>query len=256
MQSTKEFRQKVRTGEWDSQTSGVEYDIVQTNVVILPKEYAFDFLLFCQRNPKSCPIIEVLNPGQFEPINSAPEADIRTDIPRYNIYKDGKFIEEVFSIEQYWTEDLVTFLLGCSFTFEHALLNSGINLRHIDQNNNVAMYKTNISTETSGKFHGPLVVSMRPIKKDRIIDSVVITSKLERAHGAPLHIGNPEEIGIKDITNPDYGEFVDIADDEEPVFWACGVTPQAVALDSKPSLMITHSPGHMFVTDLVSEDIK
>ena len=256
MQSTKEFRQKVRTGEWNSQTSGVEYDIVQTNVVILPKEYAFDFLLFCQRNPKSCPIIEVLNPGQFEPINSAPQADIRTDIPRYNIYKDGKFIEEVFSIEKYWTDDLVTFLLGCSFTFEHALLQSGINLRHIEQSKNVAMYKTNISTETSGKFHGPLVVSMRPIKKDRIIDSVVITSKLERAHGAPLHIGSPEEIGIKDITNPDYGEFVDIADDEEPVFWACGVTPQAVALDSKPSLMITHSPGHMFVTDLVSDDIK
>ena len=142
MQSTKEFRQKVRTGEWVSQTSGVEYDIVQTNVVILPKEYAFDFLLFCQRNPKSCPIIEVLNPGQFEPINSAPQADIRTDIPRYNIYRDGVFIEEVFSIEKYWTDDLVTFLLGCSFTFEHALLQSGINLRHIEQSKNVAMYKT------------------------------------------------------------------------------------------------------------------
>ncbi|MFQ5875627.1 MAG: putative hydro-lyase, partial [Dehalococcoidia bacterium] len=228
---------------------------VQTNLAILPKDHAFDFLLFCQRNPKPCPLIEVLEPGRHEAIMTATGSDIRTDLPAYRVYRDGVLEQEVPDISELWRNDLASFLLGCSFTFEEALLRAGISLRHIEQGKNVSMYNTNIPTRPAGAFSGPLVVSMRPIQKARVIKAVQITSRYPSVHGAPVHIGGPEEIGIKDLSRPDYGDPTEIREDEVPVFWACGVTPQAVAMQSKPPLMITHVPGHMFVTDLLNEDI-
>ena len=183
----------------------------------------------------------------------APGADLRKDVGKYRIYKNGAMVDEPEDISGIWTEDLVSFLIGCSFTFEAALLDADIPLRHIEQGSNVSMYITSIQTAPAGAFSGPMVVSMRPIKQDKVIKAVTVTTRYPSVHGAPIHIGNPASIGIQDITTPDIGDPTDILDDEVPVFWACGVTPQAVAMNSKPSLMITHSPGHMFITDSPDE---
>jgi uncharacterized protein YcsI (UPF0317 family) len=253
--SPADFRAETRSGAFTSVTAGIAPGFTQANLAILPKEYAFDFLLFCQRNRKPCPLIEVLEPGQPEPKDSAPGSDIRTDLPSYRVYRDGVMEAEVPEIGEFWREDLVSFLLGCSFTFEEALIRAQIPMRHIDEGTNVSMYVTNIETRNAGVFSGPMVVSMRPIAHSQVVKAVQVTSRYPDVHGAPVHIGEPEAIGIADISKPDYGDPVEIREDETPVFWACGVTPQAVAEKSKPSLMITHSPGYMFVTDLVNETI-
>ena len=250
-----ELRDMFRLSGWQAPTAGLAPGYVQANVVILPKDQAFDFLVFCQRNPKPCPMIEVLEPGMVEPRMTSPKADVRTDIPLYRIYRDGILTSEVEDIADEWRDDLVTFLLGCSFTFEAALLSAGIPLRHIDERKNVSMYITNTPTVSAGMFAGPMVVSMRPIPREMVVRAVQVTSRFPNAHGAPVHIGDPLAIGIKDLAQPDYGEPVTIKEGEVPVFWACGVTPQAVAMESKPSFMITHSPGHMFITDLRDEDL-
>jgi uncharacterized protein YcsI (UPF0317 family) len=250
-----ETRRQIRQGKLVKPTCGMAPGFTQANLVILPKNYAFDFLLFCQRNPKPCPVLEVLEPGHYEPVLTAPKADIRTDIALYRVYQGGKLAAEVEDIKGCWNEDLVSFLLGCSFSFETALLRAGIGLRHIDEGKNVSMYVTSIPTTPAGIFHGPLVVSMRPIPRDKVVKAVQITSRYPGVHGAPVHIGEPERIGITDISKPDYGDPVLIKENEVPVFWACGVTPQAVALKSKPSLMLTHSPGHMFITDLRDDEL-
>ncbi|MDO8244057.1 MAG: putative hydro-lyase [Myxosarcina sp. JB018] len=243
-------RLAFRTEEKKGTTSGMCPGYVQTNMVTLPKEYAFDFLLFCERNPKSCPLVEVLEAGVTRPKTA--DADIRSDLPKYRIYKDGVFQEEVTNIVDYWQEDFVTFLLGCSFTFEEALVHAGIPLAHQQQDKVVPMFKTNISLEGAGAFTGKMVVSMRPIPNDYLDQTLAISGQFEHAHGEPVHIGNPADIGIDDIQRPDYGEAVEYNDtDATPVFWACGVTPQHVALQAKPSLMITHAPGHMLITDEV-----
>lgn len=247
------LREKIRNGEFNHTTSGHCEDFVQANVVILPKEYAFDFFLFAYRNPKSCPIIDVLEPGEVES-NLANGSDIRTDVPKYRVYHDGKVDRELSSIESIWNNDLVTFLIGCSFTFEKTLLDAGISLRHITEGKNVAMYTTTIPTTSAGVFHGPLVVSMPPIKKTLIEKARQITANYPNMHGAPVHIGEPDQIGIEAIDRPDFGDAVKIEDDEEPVFWACGVTPQMAAVKGKVPFMITHSPGHMFVTDVTNDD--
>ena len=252
---TQETRQQIRQGKLLKPTCGLAPGFTQANLVVLPKEYAFDFLLFCQRNPKPCPVLEVLEPGSYEPVLTAPGADIRTDIALYRVYQDGKFTAETEDIKEYWNSELVSFLLGCSFTFETALIRAGIALRHIDEGQNVPMYVTNIQTAPAGMFHGPMVVSMRPIPRDKVVKAVQITSRYPGVHGAPVHIGEPEIIGVTDLSKPDYGDPVAIRENEIPVFWACGVTPQAVALESKPAQMITHSPGHMFITDLLDEDL-
>jgi uncharacterized protein YcsI (UPF0317 family) len=252
----RKIRALIRRGELTRPTCGLVPGYTQANVAILPEELAFDFFLFCQRNPKPCPVLEVLEPGKYEPVLTAPGADIRVDVPRYRIYQNGKLTGEEREITKYWRRDLVTFLLGCSFTFESALLRAGISLRHIEQGTNVAMYVTNIETVPAGVFSGPLVVSMRPILRTKVVRAVQITSRFPMVHGAPVHIGDPERIGITDLSRPDYGDPLEIKPDEVPVFWACGVTPQAVALKSKPSLMITHSPGHMFLTDLRDEELS
>ena len=250
----KDLRNLIRQGEWKGTTAGLAPNHVQANLVVLPRVQAFDFLLFCQRNPRPCPLLEVLEPGVVAPA-LASGADIRTDVPRYRIYRDGVLEREAEEITDIWRDDLVTFLLGCSFTFESALTAAGIRLRHIDEGRNVSMYVTNIETVRAGAFSGPLVVSMRPIHRTRVVKAVQVTSRFPNAHGAPVHIGEPRAIGVEDLGKTDYGDPTTVQEEEVPVFWACGVTPQAVAAASKPPLMITHAPGHMFITDLKDEDL-
>lgn len=243
-------RSMIRSGKHTGPTSGLAQGYTQANLVILPRELAFDFLLFCQRNPKPCPLLEVTDTGSYEPVETAPGTDLRTDLPKYRIYKNGKLDREVISIKEYWRKDLVSFLLGCSFTFETSLICAGIPIRHIELQVNVPMYVTNIPCRQGGVFYSNMVVSMRPIKRSQIAKAVQITSRFPAVHGAPVHIGNPGEIGIKDLSKPDFGDSVPVNRDEEPVFWACGVTPQVALMQSKPEFVITHSPGHMFITSM------
>jgi uncharacterized protein YcsI (UPF0317 family) len=228
---------------------------VQANLVVLPKEYAFDFLLFCQRNPKPCPLLEVTDPGAPEPKGVAPGADLRTDLPRYAVYINGELTETPTDIMRWWRDDMVAFLLGCSFTFEAALLSAGLPVRHIEQGVNVPMFKTNIPNQKAGIFQSKLVVSMRPFPPALVGQASEFSAKMPQAHGAPIHIGAPGEIGIADLQRPDFGDPVVIKPGEVPVFWACGVTPQVAIMESKPSLALTHLPGHMFLTDLREADI-
>lgn len=251
--SAAEVRTMIRANQLIKPTSGMAKGFTQANLAILKKEMAFEFLLFCQRNPKPCPVLDVTEPGSPIPQLVAPQADLRTDIPKYRIYRHGELVEEVTDIVQYWEDDMVAFLLGCSFTFEHPLMNNGIPVRHIEQDCNVSMYKTNIPCIKAGRFEGPMVVSMRPIPEKDIVRAVQVTSRFPAVHGAPIHIGNPAGIGISDIYKPDFGDPVTIKAGEVPVFWACGATPQAVAMQVKPELMITHAPGHMFITDVRDE---
>ena len=255
-QTGTEVRGLIREGRFSQPTSGVAPHHVQANLAILPKDVAFDFLLFCQRNPKPCPVVEVIEAGQVEAALTAPGSDIRTDVGLYRIFKNGELVDEPDSIESHWRDDLVTFLLGCSFSFEHALMANGIALPYYGTERNVPMFITDIETASSGPFSGPMVVSQRWIPSNKVVRAVQATSRFPGTHGAPIHIGDPSKIGISDITKPDFGDAWEQGDgDEVPVFWACGVTPQSVAMQSKPELMITHSPGYMFVTDLMDEDL-
>ncbi len=249
-----EIRRMIRAGEYAGVTAGLANGRVQANLAVLPRDLAFDFLLFCQRNPQPCPILEVIEAGSVEPSFVAPGADIRTDVPGYRIYEQGEMIGEFQSVAEFWRDDLVSFLLGCSFSFEAAMSDSGIPLRHQEAGSNVPMYITNIATRPAGMFSGPMVVSMRPIPQEMIVRAVQVTSRFPDTHGAPIHIGDPAAIGIRDINNPEFGESVEIKPGETPVFWACGVTPQAVALNCRPPLMITHAPGKMFITDRRDSD--
>ncbi len=251
-----ELRTLIREQKITGQTSGMAKGFTQANLVILKQQYALDFLLFCQRNPKSCPLLDVTEPGSFRPSKLAVDADIRSEIPSYRIYKDGVLTEEVNDIIEYWEDDMVGFFLGCSFTFEGPLLASDIPVRHIEENRNVPMYKTNIACTPAGMFEGPTVVSMRPMKAKDAIRAIQITSRFPDVHGAPIHLGDPSLIGISDINTPDFGDAVTINEGEIPVFWACGVTPQAVAMQSKPSIMITHSPGCMFISDMKDSELS
>jgi uncharacterized protein YcsI (UPF0317 family) len=249
------FRQKIRKGLWAKPTSGLEPGYAQANLVILDRSLAFDFLLFCQRNPKPCPILEVLEPGQTEPLRTAPGADIRTDLPLYRIWLKGQLKEEVRDIRSYFNKDLVSFLLGCSFSFEEALIGAGIPIRNIEEGKNVSMYITNRKCDPAGPFSAPLVVTMRPIRDDLVSRAVQITSRYASVHGAPIHIGHEKKIGIKDLGRPDFGDPVSILKGETPVFWACGVTSTLGALSAKADLVITHAPGHMFITNVNNETL-
>lgn len=250
-----EMRQRIRAGEYQSPTAGLSSGYAQANLVILEKKKAYDFLLFCQRNPKPCPVLEVLDAGSFEARITAPGSDIRTDIPKYRVYKNGELVDEPTDIKSYWQDDFVSFLLGCSFSFEGPLLQAGLEIRHISMQRNVPMYITNIECEPAGEFNGPVVVSMRPFPAKDVVRAVQITSRFPAVHGAPIHIGDPAAIGIRDINNPELGDPVDIKSGEIPVFWACGCTPQAAVMRIKPELVITHAPGHMFITDLRDRDL-
>jgi uncharacterized protein YcsI (UPF0317 family) len=251
-----EVRKKSRAGELTGPTAGLAMGFVQANLVVVPKELAFDFLLFCQRNPKPCPLLDVTELGDPEPRLAAPGADLRTDLPRYRVYKNGELADEPSDLMSYWRADLVGFLIGCSFTFENALLEAGLPVRHIEAGVNVPMFRTNIACRPAGIFHGPMVVSMRPMTPHQALQASRVCARFPRAHGTPLHSGNPGTIGINDIMHPDFGDPVSIKAGEVPVFWACGVTPQAVAMEVKPPLLITHKPGHMFVTDWRDVDLE
>lgn len=251
-----EVRQYARQGELRTPTPGLAAGFVQANLVVVPRELAFDFLLFCQRNPKPCPLLDVVEAGAGEPKFVAPGADIRTDVPCYRVYERGELVGEPLDLCAWWRDDLVGFLLGCSFTFENALLEAGLPVRHIEAGSNVPMYRTNIPCRSAGFFRGPMVVSMRPMTPAQAVRAVQVCSRFPRAHGVPIHFGDPEAIGIKDIKHPDFGDSVEFRPGEIPVFWACGVTPQAVAMECRPPLLLTHKPGHMFVTDLKDTDLE
>ena len=234
-------------------TSGWSRGFAQANVLAIPREHAFDFLLFAQRNPKPCPILGVLEPGKTTgPLLAG--GDIRTDVPKYTVYRDGEKVDEPTDITGYWRDDLVTFLIGCSFTFEAALQDGGIAIAHIDQGVNVPMYRTNRQCAPAGMMEGPLVVSMRPVPAAQVADAVRITSRYPAVHGAPVQVGNPQELGIRDLGRPDFGDAVEIPEGHLPVFWACGVTPQAAVMQSRPPLAIGHAPGHMLITDARDSD--
>lgn len=251
------IRTMIRNGDYTGHTSGFVPGFVQANVVILPQAYAFDFLQFCQANKKACPIIASSRiAGTTDIPNVAHDLDIRTDIPRYRIFKKGQLIEEVTDIKAHWRDDLVTFLIGCSFSFEESLKAAGIEIRNITEHKNVPMYMTDIPCESAGIFHGNMVVSMRPMKPADAIRAIQICSRFPDVHGAPVHFGDPAAIGIKDIYRPNFGESVSIKDGEVPVFWACGVTPQIAIAHAAPDFCITHSPGHMLITDIQNAHIS
>lgn len=256
LQTGSEVRLACRQGIWRQPTPGLAMGFVQANLVIVPREAAFDFLLFCQRNPKPCPLLEVTEPGSVEPLGVAPGADLRTDLPTYRVWRQGELVESPHDICHLWQDDFVSFLIGCSFTFEHALQEAGLPIRHIEQNRNVPMYQTTRPCRSAGRFSGPLVVSMRPMRPEQAIQATQICSRFSRAHGAPVHLGDPEALGIRDLQKPDFGDPVEILPGEIPVFWACGVTPQAALMQARLPLAITHQPGHMFVTDLRDADLE
>ena len=248
----RDARLLMRSGRYAGHTAGMAPGHVQGNLAILPKAQADDFLRFCQRNPKPCPLLAVSEPGDPALPTLGDDIDIRSDLPRYRVWRDGVLVDEVQDIGALWRDDLVSFVIGCSFSFEEALLEAGVPLRHVAEGRNVAMYRTNLPTVPAGIFQGPLVVSMRPMKAADAIRAVQVTSRFPQVHGAPVHIGRPDLIGIADLGAPDFGEPVAVMDDELPVFWACGVTPQSVVAATRPPFCITHAPGHMLVTDLIN----
>jgi len=248
-QTGRAARLAIRGGTFKGQTAGLAPGYVQGNLAVLPGALAGDFLRFCQLNPKPCPLLAASAPGDFRLPTLAEDLDIRTDLPRYRVFRHGEVVDEPGDIRGHWRDDLVAFVLGCSFSFEEALVEAGIELRHIACNATVPMYRTSIATAPAGPFHGPMVVSMRPLRPADAIRAIQITTRFPAVHGAPVHIGKPELIGIADLMRPDYGDPIPIHADEIPVFWACGVTPQSVVAAAKPEFCITHYPGSMLVTD-------
>lgn len=242
-------RLAARRGELTAHTSGMALGYTQGNLVVLPASLASDFLRFAQRNPKPCPLLGVSEPGSRSILELGLDLDIATDLPKYRVWRHGELVDEPSSVESYWRDDLVSFIIGCSFTFEESLLAADIPVRHVSCGVNVPMFRTSVPTHPAGSFQGPLVVSMRPLKPADAIRAIQITSRFPAVHGAPVHIGLPQLIGIGDLGKPDYGDAVDVGADELPVFWACGVTPQSVIAASKPEFAITHAPGCMLVTD-------
>lgn len=238
-----------RNGELSGCTAGLAPGYVQGNLAILPNAIANDFLRFCQANPKPCPIIGITEVGSSAVPSLGEDLDLRTDLPRYRVWRNGELIDEPTDIRDYWRSDLVGFVIGCSYSFEEALLAAGLRLHYVDRGLNVPMFRTNIACEPAGVFSGPMVVSMRSFKPADAIRAIQVTSRFPSVHGAPVHIGLPEAIGIKDLMQPDYGDAVALDDGELPVFWACGVTPQAVIAACRPDFAITHAPGSMLVTD-------
>lgn len=249
------LRRRIRSGELAQHTSGVADDLVQGNLVVLPATAAHDFLLYCQRNPRPCPLIAVGEVGSARVPTLGEDLDLRTDLPRYRVWRDGELVDERGDVGELWRDDLVAFVIGCSFSFEWAMRAEGIRIRHVDEGSNVSMYRTSIATHGAGAFGGPLVVSMRPLAAADAIRAVQITSRFPAVHGAPVHLGDPALIGIRDIARPDYGDAVKVLPHELPVFWACGVTPQAALQQARPKFCITHAPGAMLITDLLNHQL-
>lgn len=251
-----DVRRLIRKGEITVPTSGMCAGYAQANLAIMPRDIAYDFLLFTQRNPKPCPILEVTDAGEKYLKDIAEDCNIFTDFPKYRIYKKGELVDECTDVTKYYRDDLVSFLIGCSFSFESELIDAGIEIRHNTMGCNVPMYITNIQCKPAGMFNGPMTVSMRPIPYEQVVRAVTVSATMPRVHGAPIHIGDPSAIGIKDINKPDFGDPVIIKEGEVPVFWPCGVTPQSVLMNVKPDFVITHAPGHMLITDIKNADLK
>ena len=247
-------RQSARSGDLNGHTSGLARGNLQGNVVILPSSHAGSFLQYCLNNPKPCPLIGVSSLGDPTLPSLGRDIDIRTDLPRYRVFHDGAFEQEVTDIADLWRDDLITFVIGCSFTFEQALEDAGIKVRNVDAAVNVPMFRTRIETMPAGPFGGPVVVTMRPVPEDLVPAAFEATRAFTHSHGAPIHVGAASELGIEDLGKPDFGDPVEVAEGEVPVFWACGVTPQLALSAAKPPLCITHSPGSMLVTDLNGDE--
>lgn len=250
------LRQRIRQGEHQATTSGLAPGLVQGNIVILPADWAEDFLVYCRKNPVACPLIAVSDMGDPSLPTLGRDIDIRFDVPEYNIFHNGELTTTASDIESLWRDDMVTFVLGCSFSFEEALLQAGLSVRNIDTAANVSMYRSNIATVPGGRFFGDMVVSMRPFNAADCIRAVQITTRLPKAHGAPVHLGDPGLIGINDLSVPDFGDAVEVRADELPVFWACGVTPQVAVRNAKPPICITHAPGKMLITDILNAELS
>lgn len=246
----KQLRNEIRKQQHTGNTSGYCQGYVQGNIVILPANIATDFLAFCQANPKPCPLIAMSQPGEFLLNELGDDIDIRSDVPKYKVFKSGKVVDEVSDITPLWRDDLVTFVLGCSFSFEEALIADGLDVRNVSEGKNVPMYRTNIDCKSAGRFSGKMVVSMRPFKPADAIRAIQICTRFPSVHGAPIHFGDPSQIGITNIEQTDFGDAVTINNGEVPVFWACGVTPQVALEQAKPDFCITHAPGCMLVTDI------
>jgi uncharacterized protein YcsI (UPF0317 family) len=250
----REARAIIRRGEYAGHTAGIAGAFVQGNLCILPRQLATEFAAFCQRNPKPCPVIGMGAPGD-PALPDLGDIDIRTDVPCYRVFKDGKLVDEPTDIRKYWTDDLVTFVLGCSFSFEQPILQEGIRLQHVERDTVVPMYRTSIDCVPAGPFKGKMVVSMRPMTPPDAIRAVQITSRFPAVHGAPVHLGLPEAIGVRDLMRPDWGDPPRMTGDQLPVFWACGVTPQVAVEAARPPLCITHKPGSMLITDRLNSSL-
>ena len=253
--SPAQWRAAFRAGASVAHTSGLADRHVQGNVVILPRDWADDFLRYCQRNPKPCPLLAVGDAGKPTLPSLGQDIDIRSDLPRYRVWREGQLVDEPTDISPLWRDDLIAFVIGCSFSFEQALLDEGVRLRHVERGCNVAMFRTTLPTAPAGPYGGPLVVTMRPLRAADAIRAVQITSRYPAVHGAPVHLGDPALIGITDLQRPDYGDAVEVRANEVPVFWACGVTPQAALLQARPPLAITHAPGAMLITDRLNHEL-
>ena len=251
-----QMRRAIRQGKYQGPTAGLCMGFAQCNLIALPKSLAYDFLLFAQRNSRACPVLEVSDAGSRRLEWLAQDLDLARDFPRYRLYENGELTGEYTDAEALWRPDLVSFLIGCSFSFEGALLEAGLPVRHIEQGRNVPMYRTNLPCRPAGVFHGNMVVSMRPMTPAQAIRAANVTAAMPRVHGAPIHWGDPAAIGIQEIDRPDYGDAVDQKPGEIPVFWPCGVTPQNLVTQAKPPFAITHSPGHMLITDIPNSELK
>ena len=250
LETRERVRSQIRTGHYKGHTAGLGGATLQANLAILPERYALDFMRFCQRNPKPCPLVGVTDTGNPIIKTLGRDIDIRSDVPAYYIYRDGDLADTLSDVKSIWRDDFVAFALGCSFTFEHALQRAGIAVWHIDNNTTVPMFETNISTVPAGPFSGPMVVSMRAIPDERVSEVAEISKGFPMAHGAPVHIGDPKTIGISDMSRPEWGDPAPVPPGTTPMFWACGVTPQAAIRQARPPISITHKPGHMLITDI------
>jgi uncharacterized protein YcsI (UPF0317 family) len=250
------LRGRIRRAELSGHTSGLADDLVQANLVVLPQAQAYDFLLYCQRNPRPCPLLAVTDAGAVTVPALGQDIDLRTDLPRYRVWERGVLVDEPTDVTAIWRDDLVAFAIGCSFSFEWALQTRGMRLRHVDQGRNVAMFRTSLPTVAAGMFSGPMVVSMRPLLPADALRAAQITARYPSVHGAPVHMGDPAAIGIADLDHPDYGDAVEVLPGEIPVFWACGVTPQAAISQARPPFCITHAPGAMLITDLFNHELE
>jgi uncharacterized protein YcsI (UPF0317 family) len=246
-------RARFRTGE-RVPTAGWCRGWTQANLIAVPKALRYELLLFAHRNPRSCPVLDVGEPGAWS--TALFSGDLRTDLPGYRLYRDGAAVADLDDVVAHWRDDLVPFLIGCSFTFEGALLAAGVPVRHLEQGRNVPMYRTNVPSKPTGSLSGPLVVSMRPVPDELVETAVEVTGRYPLVHGAPVHAGDPAAIGIADLGRPDFGDAVDVREGETPLFWACGVTPQAAVMASGVEFAIGHLPGHMAITDARDEDYR